>query len=127
MLTISITHIRFRRAYVHQGFAIEDLPYRALWYPYGAYWVAISNLFLLLIQGYGCFIDGFDYVDFIVSYIVVVVFVALFVFWKFYKKTKWVTLKDMDLVSGKREDLVPESELERKPTLFKRAKNTFFA
>lgn len=102
---ISITHIRFRRGYMKQGFLIEDLPYQALWFPYGAYFVAISNTFFVLIYGYQTLLKPFQKVNFVVSYIVIVIFVVLGVFWKLWKKTKVVKLEEMDLVSGRRDDL----------------------
>lgn len=36
-LLINVTHIRFRKAYISQGYKIADLPYKALFYPFGAY------------------------------------------------------------------------------------------
>lgn len=36
-LGIAISHYRFRRAYVAQGKALSDLPYRSKWFPFGRY------------------------------------------------------------------------------------------
>lgn len=96
-----------RKAYVAQGLQLADLPYKALWYPYGAWFVVAINIFLVIISGYETFIGGFDYVNFIFNYVVILIFVVLFIFWKLYKKTKWVKLMEMDLVSGRRDDLHP--------------------
>lgn len=102
---IGVTHIRMRKAWKVQGYSVDELPYRALWFPYGAWFVVCINIFLVIISGYTTFIGTFDAVDFVFNYIVLVIFVALYVFWKLYKKTKWVKLEEMDLVSGRREDL----------------------
>lgn len=80
------------------------MPYKALWYPYGAYLVAIINIFFVLIYGYQT-LHPFEAVDFVLSYIVIMIFVVLGVFWKFWTKTKVVKLEEMDLVSGRRDDL----------------------
>lgn len=102
---IGVTHIRMRKAWAIQGYSVDELPYRALWYPYGAWFVVCINVFLVIISGYTTVIGTFDAVDFVFNYIVLVIFVALFVFWKLYKKTRWVRLEDMDLVSGRRDNL----------------------
>lgn len=100
---IGVVHVRFRKAYVLQGYSLEDLPYRALLYPYGTYFVVFINVFLVIISGYSVFIGGFDAVDFVFNYIVLVIFVVLFVFWKLFKKTKMVKLEEMDLMTGRRD------------------------
>lgn len=102
---IGVTHIRMRKAWAVQGYSVKELPYRALWYPYGAWFVVIINVFLVIISGYTTVIGTFDAVDFVFNYIVLVIFAALFIFWKLYKKTKWVKLEEIDLVSGRRDDL----------------------
>jgi yeast amino acid transporter len=106
---IGVVHIRFRRAWVAQGNRVEDLPYKALFYPYGTWFVVFINTFLTLIAGYSVFIDGFHVVDFVVNYIVIAVFIVLFVGWKIIKKTKMVPLMEIDLVTGRRE-IVPDVE-----------------
>lgn len=109
---IGVTHVRMRKAWVIQGHSLDELPYKALWYPYGAYFVIFINIFLVIISGYGVFIGGFDAVDFVFNYIVIVIFVVLYVGWKLYKKTKWVPLAEMDLVSGRKEYFPSAIELQ---------------
>lgn len=104
---IGVTHLRFRKGWVAQGNRVEDLPYRALWYPYGTWFVVILNTFLVFIAGYSVFIGGFDAVGFVINYIVIAVFVVLFCGWKLLKRTKFVGLLEMDLVTGRRE--IPRS------------------
>lgn len=99
---IGFIHLRFRRAWKAQGYSVSDLPYKAMWYPYGTIWVIFINTFLVLIAGYANFIRGFDAVGFVVNYIVVAVFVVLFCMWKLVKKTKFVPLMEIDLVSGRK-------------------------
>lgn len=99
---IGVTHLRFRRGWVVQGNRIEDLPFRALWYPYGTYFVIFINSFLVIIAGYSVFVGGFHAVDFVINYIVVAVFVILFCSWKLIKKTKMVPLLDIDFRTGRR-------------------------
>ncbi|KAK5204507.1 hypothetical protein LTR41_009679 [Exophiala xenobiotica] len=98
---IGITHIRFRRAYARQGHDPKDLPFRAFLFPYGAYFVAGFNVFLIFISGYTAFLTPFNVATFVTSYLVIVIFVILYLGWKFLKKTKWVKLEEMDLVTGR--------------------------
>lgn len=100
---IGITHLRFRRAWRLQGHAPEELPFRAFLYPWGAYFISVINIFLLLIQGYATFLTPWQPVAFVFSYIIVVLFVLLFVFWKFWKKTEFVNLAEVDLQRGRRD------------------------
>ncbi|KAI0459057.1 amino acid permease/ SLC12A domain-containing protein [Xylaria acuta] len=103
---IGITHLRMRRAWVLQGYSVDDLPYKALFYPYGTWFVVLLNLFLVFISGYSVFIGGFAAVDFVFDYIVLVIFTLLYLFWKILKRTKVVSLTEVDLVTGRREYLV---------------------
>jgi amino acid transporter len=112
---IGVTHLRFRKAWVAQGNRIDELPFKALFYPYGTWFVVIINIFLVFIAGYSVFIGGFDVVGFVVNYIVIAVFIVLYVGWKIIKRTKIVPLMEIDLVTGRRDipvDVVSEALLE---------------
>ncbi|KAI0417794.1 amino acid permease/ SLC12A domain-containing protein [Xylaria grammica] len=102
---IGITHLRIRKAWVLQGYSPDDLPYKALFHPYGTWFVVLLNLFLVFISGYSVFIGGFAAVDFVFDYIVLVIFTLLYLFWKILKRTKFVSLAEVDLVTGRRENL----------------------
>jgi yeast amino acid transporter len=99
---IGITHLRFRRAWKLQGHTPEELPFRAFLYPYGAYFITVINIFLLLIQGYATLLTPWQPVAFVFSYIIVVLFAVLFVGWKLLKKTEFVDLAQVDLMYGRR-------------------------
>ncbi|PMD48146.1 amino acid permease [Hyaloscypha variabilis F] len=120
---IGVTHIRMRKAYVAQGYSLNDLSFQALWYPYGAWFIVVINFFLVVISGYKALLSGFHAVDFVFNYIVLVIFVLLYLFWRVFKKTKMVKLLEIDLVSGRREYLRgPDSLLEKKVGLLTKFK-----
>lgn len=48
---IEFVHIRFRRALVAQGQSVDDLPFKAAFYPYGTYGALAANVFLVFFQG----------------------------------------------------------------------------
>lgn len=100
---IGITHLRFRRGWAIQGHRVDDLPFKALWYPYGTLFVIFINSLLVIIAGYSVFVDGFHAVDFVINYIVIAVFVVLYCGWKIVKRTKIVPLAEMDLKTGRRD------------------------
>ncbi|KAI1324335.1 amino acid permease/ SLC12A domain-containing protein [Xylariaceae sp. FL0255] len=102
---IGVTHLRMRRAWVLQGYGVDELPYKALLYPFGAWLVVVLNLFLVFISGYSVFIGGFAVLDFVFDYVVLVIFALLYVFWKVVKRTRIVPLREIDLVTGRREYL----------------------
>jgi amino acid transporter len=114
---IGVTHVRFRKAWILQGNSVSDLPYQAFLYPYGTYFVVGLNIFLVVISGYGVFVGGFDAVNFVFNYIVLVIFVALYAFWKVFKRTKWVKLEDMDLQTGRRPYGISEAHVGQSESL----------
>ncbi|PGH20044.1 hypothetical protein AJ80_03694 [Polytolypa hystricis UAMH7299] len=101
--TIGLTHIRFRRALQFQGISPSTLPFQAALYPYGTYLALSLNLFLIFFQGYPAFLNPFSAEDFVVNYILLPVFVGFVVFWKVWKKTRWVKVEEIDVWSGRRE------------------------
>ncbi|KAI1777508.1 amino acid permease/ SLC12A domain-containing protein [Hypoxylon cercidicola] len=115
---IGITHLRLRKAWLVQGRSLDELPYRAFLYPYGAWFVVLLNLFLVFISGYEVFVGGFAAVDFVFSYLVIAIFTVLYLGWKFVKGTKFVSPAEADLVTGRRDYLVnaeEDSASEEKP------------
>lgn len=119
---IGVTHLRFRKAWRLQGFTEKDLPFKAFLYPYGTWIVAIFNPFLVIIQGYATLLHPWQPVDFVFSYVILVLFLALTIFWKLYHKTKWVDLSTVNLQEGRREVLAQDDD-EEKPGLTRRAMN----
>lgn len=107
--TIGVCHIRFRRALVAQGQDPATLPFRALFYPWGTYFALALNIFLVFFQGYTCFLTPFSATAFVESYILLPVFAGFILVYKFWNKTKWVKLEDMDIWTGRRE-FVEETE-----------------
>ncbi|CAF1121141.1 unnamed protein product [Adineta steineri] len=99
---IALTHIQFRRGLKAQGVSINDLPFRAVWYPYGTYFALGANVFLIFFQGYTTFLRPIDVVSCIVSYILIPVFFILFFGYKFWMKTHWIKACQMDIWSDRR-------------------------
>jgi len=100
-LGIAICHLRFRRAWVAQGRRLEDLKFRARFYPLGP-WAALV-LFVVVLFGanIGVFqAEIFSWFDFISSYILIPIAVLLYLGHKVWKKTRLVPLQDCNFNPG---------------------------
>ncbi|KGP81214.1 MULTISPECIES: amino acid permease [unclassified Paenibacillus] len=96
-LGIAISHYRFRRAYVAQGRDLNDLPYRARWFPFGPIFAFVLCIIVIVGQNYQAFTgDQIDWSGALVAYLSVPLFLVLWLGYKFVKKTKVVPLQDCD-------------------------------
>jgi amino acid transporter len=102
--SISFTHIRFRRAWAAQGRTPEELPFRAMAWPWVGYFGFAANCFLALVQGWGT-LAPFDAGNFVDAYILLPLFPIIFVIYKFWNKTTWHRATEIDLDAGRRRDL----------------------
>ncbi|MED1488512.1 amino acid permease [Bacillus smithii] len=95
-LGIAVSHYRFRKAYVAQGYKLEDLPYRAKLFPFGPIFAFVLCTIVILGQNYSAFIgDKIDWHGILVSYIGIPVFLVFWFGYKIVKKTKVISLKDV--------------------------------
>jgi lysine-specific permease len=95
---IAISHYRFRKAYVAQGRDLNDLPYRAKWFPFGPLFALILCVVVIGGQNYTAFIGNrIDWNGILVSYIGLPLFLLLWLGYKWVKKTKIVPLKECRL------------------------------
>jgi amino acid transporter len=108
---ISFTHIRFRRAWKAQGRTLEELPFKSLWYPWNAYFGLFANIFLALVQGWTT-LSPFDAGTFVDAYILLPLFWIIYFGYKFWFKTKFWSVYEIDLDSGRRRDLDAKNDLE---------------
>ena len=93
----AICHLRFRKAWVAQGRSLDELKFRARFFPYGP-WLALT-LFVIVLFGanIGVFqAPVFSWFDFITGYLMIPVFVALYLGHKYWCKTRLVPLQECD-------------------------------
>ncbi|KAI9802616.1 MAG: hypothetical protein M1833_001690 [Piccolia ochrophora] len=100
---ISFTHIRFRSAWRTQGKDIAELPFKSLWYPWNAYFGLGANLFLALVQGWTT-LSPFKADTFVDAYILLPLFAVIYFGFKWWNKTSYLRLWQIDLESGRRQD-----------------------
>ncbi|WP_051507423.1 amino acid permease [Saccharibacillus sacchari] len=101
---IAISHYRFRRAFIKQGHSLDELPYRARWFPFGPLFAFVLCLFVIVGQSLSTIENGtVDWMGLIATYLSVPLFLILWFGYKRAKGTKVVPLDQCD-VSG-RDDL----------------------
>lgn len=97
-LGIAISHYRFRKAFIVQGRDLNELPYRAKWFPFGPLFAFVLCTFVILGQNYSAFLgEQIDWYSVLVSYIGLPVFIVVWLGYKFTKKTKLIPLDQCDL------------------------------
>ncbi|PHH68189.1 hypothetical protein CDD80_195 [Ophiocordyceps camponoti-rufipedis] len=95
-IAIGIASIRFRSGLARQN-KTHLLPFRNWTYPWGPWGVVILNSFLVLVQGWSSFSPRFDPVSFVSFYIELPVMLVMYLAWKGWRRTKVVSLDEMDL------------------------------
>ncbi|EEA21457.1 Basic amino-acid permease [Talaromyces marneffei ATCC 18224] len=99
-IAICFSSLRFRAAIKKQGLE-HLLPFKNWTYPYGPIIAMILNIVLVLVQGWSSFSPIFAAVDFVSYYIEIPVMIVMYLFWKILKRTRFVKLEEMDLVSDR--------------------------
>ncbi|KAF7909391.1 uncharacterized protein EAF01_003109 [Botrytis porri] len=101
-MTLCICYIRYHHACIAQSVDRNNLPFKGRCQPLAAYVGAIGSGIIVIFSGFGVFIKGnWSTSNFIASYIGIVIYIAPYVFWKIFKRTKVSRSKDVDLFSGR--------------------------
>ncbi|WEG14814.1 amino acid permease [Pullulanibacillus sp. KACC 23026] len=92
-LGIAVSHYRFRKAYVAQGRDLNQLVYKAKWFPFGPIFAFILCAVVIVGQDYSGFMDKpINWTGVIATYIGLPLFILLWLGYKFFKKTNVVKL-----------------------------------
>ncbi|WP_342399649.1 amino acid permease [Weizmannia sp. FSL W8-0676] len=96
-LGICVSHYRFRKAFLAQGHALDELPYRAKWYPFGPVFAIAVCLIVTLAQDYQAFLaPHINWGNVIAAYLGIPFFLVLWFGYKIARKTKIVPLDAHD-------------------------------
>ncbi|KMY30866.1 gamma-aminobutyrate permease [Lysinibacillus xylanilyticus] len=96
-LGISVSHYRFRKAFIAQGYSLDDLPYRAKWFPIGPIFAIACGLIVIIAQNFQAFMaEEVDWGSVVAAYLGIPFFLSLWFGYKIIKKTKVVNLKDVN-------------------------------
>ncbi|KAG1904306.1 amino acid permease-domain-containing protein [Suillus fuscotomentosus] len=81
-LSIGLASWRFRKAWIRQGRSLDEMKFRASWtWPWGPYFVIITVISLILIQGWSSIFPTFSAVDFVSFYIEIPVMIVMGLGW----------------------------------------------
>lgn len=112
-IIILCTYARFYHGLKYHGIPRSTLPYTAPFQPYLTYFGIVFLILVLLFAGFTVFIHGqWSTSSFVTTYICIPMFFVLWLGWKFYHKTKFVSLSQMDFDTGRRQ--IDEMEEEEK-------------
>ena len=93
---ISVSHIRFRRAYMAQGKSLSDLPYHAKWFPFGPM-LALIMMVLIMINLDPSQLFSAQWGQALATYAAFPIFVLLYFGYKWKYNTKIIPLEEIDL------------------------------
>ncbi|MFD9628289.1 amino acid permease [Peribacillus muralis] len=94
-LGIAASHYRFRKAYIAQGYSLDDLPYLSKWFPFGPIFSFALCFFVLLAQNYQAFLgDHINWAGVMSAYLGIPFFLVMWLGYKFVKKTKVIPLEE---------------------------------
>lgn len=95
---IAIAHYRFRRAFHAQNKDLSAIPFKAALFPFGPLLALALCIFIICGQNYTAFMgETIDWYGVSVAYIGLPVFFAVYLGYKFTKKTKLVPLTEVNL------------------------------
>ncbi len=95
-LGIAISHYRFRKGYLAQGYQLEGLAYRAKFFPFAPWFAFILCSIVVLGQNYQAVLDG-EWLAVLSTYIGILLFLVIWVGYKWKYKTKLVSYQEMDV------------------------------
>lgn len=118
---MNVTFLRFFYACKKQGLDRNTLPYKGWLQPYCAYFCAIACGSFVFLSGFAVFLKGnWSWSQFIFNYVMIPIDLGIFLFWKFWKKTKFKSLEEIDLHSG-----LEEVEAHEANVVVKKPKNVW--
>ncbi|MCR2807215.1 amino acid permease [Paenibacillus soyae] len=95
---IAISHYRFRRAFAAQGRSLDELPYRALWFPFGPLFAFLVCFVVMAGQGYAQFLGGaIDWKGVLATYLGIPLFLLIYLGYKRKYRTKLIPLRECRL------------------------------
>lgn len=113
-----ITYLHFYASLKRQGIDRRTLPYRGRFQPYAAWYALIGTGLMTLVLGYDVFIHGnWDTTKFFTSYTMVGFFIVAYVFWKLFRRTRYVPLGTADVLLG-----TTKSDIDLYETLYEKPK-----
>lgn len=97
---INLCHISFIKALSAQGISRDILPYKAMCQPWFAWYGLSFNVLIILTQGFTSFVPKWSIQEFFTNYVSLIIFVALYVGHKYWKRNGFVKAAEADVTTG---------------------------
>ncbi|KAK3320601.1 amino-acid permease inda1 [Cercophora scortea] len=111
--SICLAHIRFRKAWAHQGHTLDEIPFKAVGGVYGSYLGLVLIFLVLVAQFYVALcpieapegsVNGFNTVEgFFQAYLAMPVVMLFYVIGYAWKRQGWLSVEKIDVDTGRRE------------------------
>ncbi|KAH7268818.1 amino acid permease/ SLC12A domain-containing protein [Fusarium solani] len=102
--SVCLAYTRFHSALKANGIDRDSLALKSPGQPYTAYSALVFFCVIIVFNGFKVFIHGqWDVADFVSAYVNIPIFFSLYIFWKLFKKTKFVSPEEADITTGKAE------------------------
>lgn len=96
---MAVAYLRFRRAYQVQGYDINDLRYRASFYPFGPILAVVLCAVVIIGQNPTAILEG-QWQQIILTYLSVPLLLVLWLYYRLRYHTHLIPLKDVNLRGG---------------------------
>ncbi|WP_322019445.1 amino acid permease [Paraburkholderia tropica] len=97
-LGIAVSHYRFRKGFVAQGYSLKQLPYTSKWFPIGPIFAFVVCLVIMLGQDYQAFVaDRIDWASVLATYIGIPLFALMWLGYRLVKKSRFIGYDEMDI------------------------------
>ncbi|MBF5011318.1 amino acid permease [Burkholderia pseudomultivorans] len=107
-LGIAVSHYRFRKGLLKQGYRLDQLPYRAKGFPFGPIFAFVLCAIVALGQDYQAFLaDRIDWAGIAATYIGLPFFLVIWLGYALVRKCRLVRYEDMEIAPWIERNAVP--------------------
>ncbi|OJJ50183.1 hypothetical protein ASPZODRAFT_58491 [Penicilliopsis zonata CBS 506.65] len=104
--SICLCHIRFRKAWAHQGHSLDEIPFKAVGGIYGSYLGLALNILSMLAQLFTAIAPAGGGINgaygFFESYLALPVVIAFWIFGYVWKRQGWISIDKIDIDTDRR-------------------------
>jgi len=103
-VSVSVAYLKFYYALRAQGIDRNTLVFKSPFQPYTAYVSLVFFSLIILLNGFYVFpspTKSFNVNNFITAYVGIPIYFGLYLFWKLFKRTRWVPSAEVDIQTGK--------------------------
>lgn len=95
-LGIAVSHYRFRKGYIAQGYKLDELAYRAKFFPFAPWFAFTLCAIVVLGQNYQAVLEG-EWLAVLSTYIGILLFLVIWLGYKWKYNTKLISYQEMDV------------------------------